>query len=70
MCLMSEMLQLFPSLHWGLIESANQGVPWICNEIVWCYGAEDYLCPDDILGDNHVFVTLQTDDDILWLLKR
>jgi len=67
--LMSEVPRLFPKLRWGFIEASAQWIPWLHREAELRYKTAGKEFPEDLFGEYRIFVTCQTNDDILYILK-
>lgn len=68
--MVSELPARFPRLRWGFIETAAQWVPWVMQEAATRLRGWGRPLPEDWLEACHVWVTLQTDDDIPYLVQR
>lgn len=60
----------FPKLRIGFVEAAAQWIPYLVNDLVRRYPARRgrIPVPDQLLRENRVWVTCQTDDDIGYLI--
>jgi predicted TIM-barrel fold metal-dependent hydrolase len=62
--------QEFPKLRIGFVEAAAQWVPYMVNDLSRRFpGRHGKPLPKDVLKENRVWVTCQTDDDIDYILK-
>ena len=61
----------FPKLRIGFVEAAAQWIPYLVNDLVRRYPARrgHVPVPGEILRENRVWVTCQTDDDIAYLVR-
>ena len=67
--LMSGLSQVFPKLRWAFIEASSQWMPWIYHEAASRYKVADRRFPKDAFGENNIYVTCQTDDDLPYILQ-
>ena len=62
--------QLFPDLRIAFVEAAAQWVPYVVNDLGRRFpGRKGHAAPEDLLAENRVWVTCQTDDDIGYLVR-
>lgn len=68
--MVSEIPERFPTLRWGFIETAGQWVPWIIQEAASRLRGWGKPVPARPLEAANIWVTVQTDDDIPYLVDR
>jgi predicted TIM-barrel fold metal-dependent hydrolase len=68
--MLSEVPTLFPRLRWGFIETAAQWVPWVIQEAESRAAGQGRKLPENLMEAYNIWVTLQTDDDIDYLVRR
>lgn len=68
--MVSDVPARFPNLRWGFVETAGQWVPWIIQEAASRLKGWGKPLPEDWLEANHMWITVQTDDDIPYLVQR
>lgn len=68
--ILSELPQMFPRLRWGFIETAAQWVPWVIQEAASRAAAQGRKLPPNPLEAYRIWITVQTDDDIDYLVRR
>jgi len=62
--------QQFPTLRIAFVEAAAQWVPFVINDLARRFpGRHGRAAPVDLLAENRVWVTCQTDDDIGYLTR-
>src|SRR6266496_5912403 len=61
--------QKFPKLRFGFIEVRAQWVPYMVVELAKRFERNDRIQKQNMIRDNHVYVTCQTDDDLPYILK-
>lgn len=62
--------QQFPTLRIAFVEAAAQWIPYMVNDLGRRFpGRHGKAAPKDLLKENRVWVTCQTDDDIPYILK-
>ncbi len=59
----------FPNLKFGFIEVRAQWIPYMAVEIARRFDRADNSVARNLIRDNHVYVTCQTDDDLPQVLK-
>jgi predicted TIM-barrel fold metal-dependent hydrolase len=61
----------FPKLRIGFVEAAAQWIPYLINDLVRRYPGRRGRTPvpEELLSENRVWVTCQTDDDIAYLAR-
>ncbi len=59
----------FPKLKFGFIEVRAQWIPYMAVEIARRFDRADNSVARNLIRDNHVYVTCQTDDDLPQVLK-
>jgi predicted TIM-barrel fold metal-dependent hydrolase len=68
--LTSELPQQFPRLRWGFIEASAQWVPWVIADAKERFAVQGRSLPGPLLEESRVYVTCQTNDDLLFVLKH
>ncbi len=68
--MVSDFYERFPKLRWGFIETAGQWAPWVLQEAASRLRGWGRRLPDDPLDAFHMWITVQTDDDINYLVQR
>ena len=63
-----ELPKRFPGLRWGFIEASAQWVPYVLGEARLRLARRGRRASNDLLGDNHFYITTQRTDDLPWLL--
>jgi predicted TIM-barrel fold metal-dependent hydrolase len=61
--------QKFPRLRFGFIEVRAQWIPYMAVELARRFECDGRKETQNIIRDNHVYVTCQTDDDLPYVLK-
>jgi predicted TIM-barrel fold metal-dependent hydrolase len=59
----------FPKLKFGFIEVRSQWIPYMAVDIARRFDRADNSVARNLIRDNHVYVTCQTDDDLPQVLK-
>ena len=59
----------FPKLNFGFIEVRAQWIPYMAIDIARRFDRADNSVARNLIRDNHVYVTCQTDDDLPQVLK-
>lgn len=67
--IMSEIPRVFPRLRWGFIEVSCQWVPWVLHEVRRRSLGSEHPAPENPLGDYHIYVSTQTDDDFPYVIS-
>jgi predicted TIM-barrel fold metal-dependent hydrolase len=68
--MISDLPERFPKLRWGFVETAAQWLPWVMQEAESRLRGWGRRLPERPMEAFNIWVTLQTDDDIPYLLKR
>lgn len=58
----------FPKLRWGFIELSAQWIPYVIHDLGRRFERRDKAMKDNILRDNHMWVTCQTNDDLDYII--
>jgi predicted TIM-barrel fold metal-dependent hydrolase len=66
---MSGVLDDFPKLRFGFLESGAQWLPFVIRDMVRRAEGQGKIISPNVLQDNRVWVTCQTDDDLPYVLK-
>jgi predicted TIM-barrel fold metal-dependent hydrolase len=61
--------QRFPKLRIGIIEVSSQWIPYAFHDLARRFSRRRKTLPKDLLQENRVYVTCQTDDDLDQVLK-
>jgi len=61
--------QKFPKLRCGFIEVRAQWIPYMCVELARRFERDNIHREKNIIRDNRIYVTCQTDDDLPYILK-
>jgi len=61
--------QKFPKLRCGFIEVRAQWIPYMCVEMGRRFERDNIKREHNIIRDNRIYVTCQTDDDLPYILK-
>jgi predicted TIM-barrel fold metal-dependent hydrolase len=61
--------QRFPKLRYGFIEVRAQWIPYMCVELARRFARDNIPREKNIIRDNRIYVTCQTDDDLPYILK-
>lgn len=61
--------QRFPKLRYGFIEVRAQWIPYMCVELARRFARDNVQREKNIIRDNRIYVTCQTDDDLPYILK-
>jgi predicted TIM-barrel fold metal-dependent hydrolase len=61
--------QKFPKLRFGFIEVRAQWVPYMCVELQRRFDRSNSGRGGNLIRDNHIYVTCQTDDDLPYVIK-
>jgi predicted TIM-barrel fold metal-dependent hydrolase len=56
--------QRFPKLRIGIIEVSSQWIPYAFHDLARRFSRRGKILPKDLLKENRVYVTCQTDDDL------
>jgi predicted TIM-barrel fold metal-dependent hydrolase len=56
--------QLFPRLRIGIIEVSAQWIPYAVHDLARRFARRGRLFPKNVLKENRIYVTCQTDDDL------
>ncbi len=62
--------QRFPGIRFGFVEVAANWLPYVLNDLDRRVEREGWRLPDDVLGDNRMYVACQTNDDIPYILSH
>jgi len=54
----------FPDVRWGIIEASADWLPFIVNDLRQRLRRDGKRLADDVLGENHIYVTCQVEDDL------
>src|SRR5215217_4046893 len=66
---MSGALDEFPKLRFGFLESGAQWLPFVIRDMVRRAEGQGKTISPNVLQDNRIWVTCQTDDDLPYILK-
>lgn len=66
---MSGVLKNFPSLRFGYLESGSQWLPFAIRDMIRRAEAQGFTIGPNVLQDNRIWVTCQTDDDLPYVLQ-
>ncbi|MFN0073837.1 MAG: amidohydrolase family protein, partial [Chloroflexota bacterium] len=66
---MSGILKDFPQLRFGFLESGSQWLPFAIRDMIRRAEAQGFTIGPNVLQDNRIWVTCQTDDDLPYVLK-
>ena len=61
--------QKFPKLRFGFIEVRAQWIPYMVVDLARRFERDNRIQKQNMIRDNHVYVTCQTDDDLPYILK-
>ena len=61
--------QKFPKLRFGFIEVRAQWIPYMVVDLARRFERANRIQKQNMIRDNHVYVTCQTDDDLPYILK-
>jgi uncharacterized protein len=67
-----KVMQQFPTLRYGFIETASQWVPWALHSLGRAdqsLGGRDRIRDASLMRENRLYVACQTDDDIPYVVK-
>jgi predicted TIM-barrel fold metal-dependent hydrolase len=67
--MMSEVPRLFPQLRFHWAEAAAQWIPYVVKDLRRRWGAAGRELPDNPLSEFRQYVTVQTDDDVDYVIK-
>jgi len=56
--------QKFPDVRWGIIEASADWLPFIINDLRQRLLRDGKRLSDDVLAENHIYVTCQVEDDL------
>ena len=59
----------FPNLRWGFIELSAQWIPYVIKDLSRRFERRDIQMKENILRDNHIWVTCQTNDDLDYIMS-
>lgn len=65
----SKLPELFPRLRWGFIEVRAQWIPYMCHHFYHTANKQATWWKDGLLRERRVYVAIQTDDDIPYVLQ-
>ena len=60
--------QRFPKLRIGIIEVSAQWIPYAVHDLARRFARRGRRFPDNVLNENRIYVTCQTDDDLEYVL--
>lgn len=66
---LSPISQLFPKLRWGIIEAGSSWIPWVLRDLKERFKRRGEEMPEDILSRRNIYVTVENDDDLPYILK-
>jgi predicted TIM-barrel fold metal-dependent hydrolase len=67
--IMHETPSKFPKVRWGIIEASANWLPYVLQDLRQRFERRGKALPDDILGENRVYVTCEVTDDLPYVLK-
>lgn len=67
--MMSEVLDVFPTLRFGFLESAAQWVPHALIDLRRRWQLQGRHMPENLLREKRVYVACQADDDVAYVLR-
>jgi predicted TIM-barrel fold metal-dependent hydrolase len=59
----------FPNLRWGFIELSAQWIPYVIKDLLRRFERRDIAMKDNVLRDNRIWVTCQTNDDLEYIMS-
>ena len=66
---MHETPSKFPKVRWGIIEACANWLPYVLQDLRERFDRRGKELPDDILGENNLYVTCEVTDDLPYVMK-
>ncbi len=66
---MHETPSKFPRVRWGIIEASANWLPYVLQDLRQRFARRGKVLPDDILGENRLYVTCEVTDDLPYVLR-